>query len=137
MAVEAVDIESAAVASDANATSSSFERLSLLSVVTFSVATFPVSALGVALFVYLPPYLAGHLGVPLATIGFVWATVRLIDLSVDPVLGHVMDRTKTPFGRYRAWLAAGVPLSMLAIYKLFMAPTGIGSSYVLTWLFVL
>jgi len=113
------------------------DRLSLVSIVTFSIATFPVSALGVALFVYLPPYLAGHLGVPLATIGIVWATVRLVDLSVDPVLGHVMDRTNTPFGRYRAWLAVGVPILMLAVFKLFMAPKGIGSSYILLWLFVL
>jgi GPH family glycoside/pentoside/hexuronide:cation symporter len=113
------------------------DRLSLVSIITFSVATFPVSALGVALFVYLPPYLAGHLGVPLATIGFVWATVRLVDLSVDPVLGHVMDRTRTRFGRYRAWLAVGAPILMVAVYKLFMAPRGIGSSYILLWLFVL
>jgi Na+/melibiose symporter-like transporter len=112
-------------------------RLSLVSIITFSVASFPVSALGVALFVYLPPYLAGHLGVPLATIGFVWATVRLIDLFVDPVLGQAMDRTRTPFGRYRVWLAAGVPVLMLAVYKLFMAPKGIGSGYILLWLLVL
>src|SRR5215470_10793592 len=112
-------------------------KLSLLSIITFSVATFPVSALAVALFVYLPPYLAGHLGVPLATIGLVWATVRIVDLFVDPVLGHAMDRTQTRFGRYRAWLASGVPILMLAVYKLFMAPKGVGGSYVLLWLFVL
>jgi Na+/melibiose symporter-like transporter len=113
------------------------DRLSLVSIVTFSLATFPVSALAVALFVYLPPYLAGHLGVPLATIGIVWATVRLIDLFVDPVLGQTMDWTRTPFGRYRVWLAAGAPVLMLAVYKLFMAPKGIGSGYVLLWLLVL
>ena len=113
------------------------DRVSLLSIITFSVATFPVSALSVALFVYLPPYLAGHLGIPLATIGLVWATVRLVDLGVDPVLGHAMDRTSTPFGRYRAWLAVGVPILMLAVYMLFMAPKGVGGGYVLVWLFVL
>jgi len=112
-------------------------KLSLVSIITFSIATFPVSALGVALFVYLPPYLAGHLGVPLTTIGLVWATVRLVDLFVDPVLGHAMDRTETAFGRYRVWLAGGVPILMLAVYMLFMAPKGIGGTYLLTWLFVL
>jgi Na+/melibiose symporter-like transporter len=113
------------------------DRLSLLSIVNFSVATFPVSALGVALFVYLPPYLAGHLGVPLATVGLVWAMVRGLDLVVDPVLGQLMDRTVTPFGRYRAWLACGVPILMLGVYMLFMAPKGIGAGYVLFWLLFL
>jgi len=113
------------------------QRLSLVSVVTFSVATFPVSALGVALFVYLPPYLAGHLGVALTVISGAWATVRIVDLFVDPVLGHMMDRTETPLGRYRAWLGAGVPVLILAVYMLFMAPKGIGPLYLLVWLFVL
>ena len=113
------------------------QRLSLASVITFSVATFPVSALGVALFVYLPPYLASHLGVSLTAIGYAWATVRLLDLFVDPVLGHMMDRTRTAFGRYRVWLAAGVPVLMLAVYKLFMAPKGVDGTYILIWLFVL
>ena len=113
------------------------QKLSLVSVVTFSVATFPVSALGVALFVYLPPYLAGHLGVALTAISGTWAAVRIVDLFVDPVLGHLMDRTITPLGRYRAWLAVGVPILMLAVYMLFMAPQGIGAFYLLVWLFVL
>jgi len=113
------------------------QRLSLVSVITFSIATFPVSALGVALFVYLPPYLAGHLGVALTAIGGAWASVRLLDIFVDPVLGHTMDRTRTRFGRYRVWLAGGVPVLMLAVYMLFMAPKGIGGTYILIWLFVL
>lgn len=117
--------------------SAATQKLSLVSVVTFSVATFPVSALSVALFVYLPPYLAGHLGVALTAISGTWAMVRIVDLFVDPVLGHMMDRTRTPLGRYRAWLAAGVPILMLAVYMLFMAPKGIGTLYLLVWLFVL
>lgn len=113
------------------------QKLSLVSIITFSVGTLPVSALGVALFVYLPPYLAGHLGVALTAISLAWASVRLIDLFVDPVLGLTMDRTRTPFGRYRVWLSAGVPVLMLAVYMLFMAPSGIGVTYLLIWLFVL
>ena len=112
-------------------------RLSLLPAIAFSGGTFPVSSLTLALFIYLPPYLAGHLAVPLATIGGVWAAVRLVDLFVDPVLGHVMDLTTTRFGRYRPWLAAGTPIFMLAVFMLFMAPQGVKGIYVFVWLFVL
>ncbi len=97
----------------------------------------PVAAIGVVLFVYLPPYLAGHLGVSLGTIAAVWASVRLIDLFVDPTLAHFMDRTETRMGRYRAWLAGGVPIFALATYMLFFASKGIGGFYVFAWLFVL
>jgi glycoside/pentoside/hexuronide:cation symporter, GPH family len=113
------------------------QKISLSAIVVFSLSTLPVASLGVVLFVYLPPYLAGHLGVSLAVIGGVWASVRLIDLFVDPLLGYVMDRTVTRFGRYRAWLAAGVPVFMLATYMLFMAPKGITGVYIFVWLFIL
>lgn len=113
------------------------DRLTLRSAIAFSGATFPVSSVALALYIYLPPYLAGHLAVPLATIGGVWAAVRLVDLFVDPVLGHVMDLTRTRFGRYRPWLAAGTPVFMISVFMLFMAPRGVKGSYVFVWLFVL
>ncbi|MGN6517663.1 MAG: MFS transporter [Rhizomicrobium sp.] len=112
-------------------------KLSLLSAIAFSGGTFPVSSLTLTLYIYLPPYLAGHLAVPLATVGGVWAAVRLVDLFVDPVLGHVMDLTTTRFGRYRPWLAAGTPIFMIAAFMLFMAPPGVKGLYVFVWLFVL
>ncbi|MEJ1968202.1 MAG: MFS transporter [Rhizomicrobium sp.] len=111
--------------------------LSLATILVFSLATLPTDGAGVVLFVYLPPYLAGHLGVSLAVVGGVWASVRLVDLGVDPLLGFLMDRTDTRLGRYRAWLAAGVPLFMLATYMMFMAPKGIGGVYLFVWLFIL
>jgi len=111
--------------------------LPLSTILVFSLSTVAVSALGVVLFVYLPPYLASHIGVSLGVIGEVWALVRGFDLFVDPLLGHLMDQTDTRFGRYRVWLAGGVPVFMLATYMLFFAPVGIGAPYLLGWLFVL
>ena len=112
-------------------------RLSLLTIFNFSLSAIPVAALGVVLLVYIPPYLAGHMGVSLAAIGTVWMAVRLIDIFIDPVLGYMMDRTETRFGRYRNWIAGGVPIFMLGTYMLFMAPKGIGYLYIFVWLFVL
>src|SRR3569832_2380832 len=48
-----------------------------------------------------------------------------------------MDRTRTPFGRYKVWLAAGAPILMFSVYMLFMAPVGIGPLYLGIWLFIL
>ncbi len=42
---------------------------------------------------------ASHVGLSLGVIGGVWASVRGVDLFLDPVLGHAMDRTDTRFGR--------------------------------------
>jgi Na+/melibiose symporter-like transporter len=112
-------------------------RLSLPTILTFSIVTIPVSALGIALGIYLPPYFASHLGVPLAVVAAAFTLVRLIDIPVDPILGVFMDRTRTPIGRYRVWLLIGAPILMLAIYQLFMAKAGVGETYLVAWLLVL
>lgn len=111
--------------------------LPLHRIVIFSLATLPVSALGVVLFVYLPSHLTAHLGVPLTVVSTAWAAVRVLDVLVDPLLGHAMDRTDTPFGRYRLWLAAGVPIFAFSCYQLFLAPKGIGWLYLFIGLFAL
>ncbi len=111
-------------------------RLSLSTIFGFSIANFPLGCLAVAVAVYLPPYFASHLGVSLAVVGGAWMTVRLIDVFVDPVLGVAMDRTKTPFGRYRFWMAIGAPILMLSVYALFLAPSGIGMGYLIAWLLI-
>ncbi len=115
----------------------SSRSLSPWAMTTFSAPNIPLSALGVAVFVYLPPYFAGHLAVPMTVIGLVWGLVRLLDVPVDVFLAIGMDRTRTPMGRYRVWLVAGAPILMLALYQLFMAPRGFSGAYLFGWLVVM
>jgi hypothetical protein len=64
--------------------------------------------------VYLPKFYASHLGISLLVLGGTIAAVRLSDLGVDLVLGMLMDKTKTPIGRYRPWYLLGLPVVALA-----------------------
>ncbi len=111
--------------------------LSLARCLTFSLANLPLAALSIAVFVYLPPYFAGHLGVGMAMVGGVWMGVRLFDIPIDILLAVFMDRTRTRIGRYRFWMILGAPILMLALYKLFMAPPGFGPVFLITWLLVM
>ncbi|MDE2488939.1 MAG: MFS transporter, partial [Alphaproteobacteria bacterium] len=112
-------------------------RIPLWRAIVFALAGLPVSALATALLIYLPPHLSTQLGVPLAVVGGVWATVRLIDIGFDPILGMLMDRTRTRMGRYRPWMLGGAPVFMLGAAMLFFAPAGIGKAYLVGWLLVL
>ncbi len=113
------------------------DRLSRTGAFTFALAALPVAGVDVAMLIYLPPHLTGHLGMPLSVVGASWATVRLLDIIVDPVLGVVMDATRTRFGRYRPWMAAGVPILMAATWMLFFAKPGVGAVYLVGWLLAL
>lgn len=103
----------------------------------FAATSFPLQAIVIAVAVYLPQHFAKGLGLELAMIGAAFALVRLIDIPLDPLLGVAMDRTRSRFGRYRLWMLLGAPVLMAAVYKLFMAPQGIGTTYIMVWLLVM
>ncbi|MGH6986006.1 MAG: MFS transporter [Caulobacteraceae bacterium] len=109
-------------------------RLSLINLVAFSAPSVSVGALAVALSVYLPHYYAAQLGLTLTMVGVSFMSVRLGDMFLDPVLGLLMDRTRSPLGRYRLWLAAGAPLLMAAVFMLFDPPGRVTRLYLVLWL---
>jgi glycoside/pentoside/hexuronide:cation symporter, GPH family len=111
-------------------------RTPLSTILVFAAGGLPLSAVGIAMQIYVQPYFTRDLGVGLVTMAFAFTMVRFLDMGVDPVLAVFMDRTKTPLGRYRLWLVAGAPVLMLAVYQLFMAPRGIGANYLILWLLV-
>lgn len=97
----------------------------------------PIGAVGLPMIVYLPPYYAGHLGLDLAAVGLVFFLVRAIDLPLDPLLGHWMDRTRSRFGRYRPWLIAGGLTLAAGVWLVFMAEPGLSAFAAFCFLMVL
>lgn len=112
-------------------------RLSTPVILAFASSSLPVAALTLALGVYLPRFYAGHIGLSLVAVGLAFTTVRLIDIVFDPVIGAVMDRTRTRLGRYRPWMLIGAPILMGAIYMLFNPPADADRGYLILWLLVL
>lgn len=97
----------------------------------------PVAALGLPLVVYLPPHFAGTLGLPLATVGFIFALVRIVDIPIDPLLGALMDNTRSRLGQFRPWILGGSLLLMLGAWLLFQAEPGISAESTFLALFIL
>ncbi|HUO11670.1 MAG TPA: MFS transporter, partial [Caulobacteraceae bacterium] len=111
-------------------------RMSIRTILWFSAGALPLTGLGTAMSVSVQPYFAQTLGMGLTAIALAFFWVRIIDLGVDPVLAVIMDSTRTPLGRYRAWMLVGAPILFLAVYQLFMAKKGIGVGYLIVWLLV-
>jgi len=93
----------------------------LRTVFAFGTLGMPVAVLLLLYGVYLPRhYVSLGLGPykPGAAEAFLLVSisitiVRVIDVFFDPLLALIMDRTKTPIGRYRPWLVLGVLIVML------------------------
>jgi Na+/melibiose symporter-like transporter len=111
--------------------------LSLPAVLAFAATGLPIGALQLALTVHLPRYFASHMGLSLAAVGGAFALVRAIDIPLDPILGLMMDRTRSRFGRYRLW-AAGGPLVMIAALHVLMHPPGlVGQAFLVSVLLMM
>ena len=112
-------------------------RLPLSTALAFAGTSLPISAVAIAISVFLPRHYASHLGVDLAVVGAAFFLVRMIDIPIDGLLGWGMDKTRTAWGRYRVWTILGAPVLMAGIYFLFMPPTGVGRAYLIFWLLVM
>jgi Na+/melibiose symporter-like transporter len=112
-------------------------RLSSLSLFIFSGPAFPLAALALPLVVYLPHFYAVQMGISLTAVGAIFSIVRLLDIGFDPILGAMMDRTRTRFGRFRPWMAASIPLLIVASWMVFMPPKGASAAYLIVSLVLL
>ncbi|AQR62096.1 MFS transporter [Brevundimonas sp. LM2] len=103
----------------------------------FSAPGLPYSAIGLPLAVSLPAFYSQYVGLDLAAVGTAFLLVRCLDICFDPVVGWGMDRTKSKWGPYRTWMAAGTPILMLAVGFIFYVQPGAGFGYLFVWLLVL
>lgn len=95
----------------------------------FAGPSLPLAGIGLPLVIHLPTYYARDIGLPLSAVGLAFLLVRLADIGLDPLLGALMDRTRTRLGRFRPWLIASAPVLIAASVLLFMAKPGVGMLY--------
>ena len=112
-------------------------NLSKKTIVAFVSPGIPLSALGLPLLVYLPPFYAEEMGLGLSLVGTIFMIARLWDVFTDPVLGVFSDRVTTPLGRRRHWIILSVPILMICVYKVFMPGAQITGNYLLFWMLLL
>ena len=111
-------------------------RVSRWQIFAFGLPSIPISALGLPIVVYLPPFYA-ELGLSLTTVGTVFMFARFWDVFTDPVLGMVSDRFPSRWGRRRHWIVASVPLLMIPTFTIFMPPETVDWTYLAGWMVVL
>lgn len=112
-------------------------KLAKSTLAVFSGPAFPLAALALPLVVYLPNFYASHVGVSMTVVGAIFSIVRLLDIGFDPILGAAMDRTRTRWGRFRPWMAASIPLLMVAAFMVFNPPVGAPPAYLIASLLLL
>ncbi len=99
------------------------QRLSWPRLAAYGGLALPLSTIGLPLSIYLAPFYAGDLGLPLALIGTAMLLGRFSDVITDPLIGLLSDRWRTRIGRRRPWILIGVPLLAASTWVLFNPPS--------------
>ena len=99
-----------------------FQRLS------YTALNFPTSAAGMPIFIFILPYYAGDLGLGLSLVGILFFLGRLTDIVTDPVMGVLIDRFPSRWGKHKHWIFISAPIFMVATYLIFLPPTSNPSS---------
>lgn len=71
---------------------------------------------------YILYYYQDILGVSAIAMGIILMAARVFDAFNDPIMGVIVAKTKTKWGKFRPWLLIGTVLNAIILYFMFVAP---------------
>lgn len=77
---------------------------------------------------YILYYYQDILGVSAIAMGVILMAARVFDAFNDPIMGVVVAKTKTRWGKFRPWLLIGTILNAVILYFMFAAPSALNGS---------
>lgn len=77
---------------------------------------------------YILYYYQDILGVSAIAMGVILMAARVFDAFNDPIMGVVVAKTKTRWGKFRPWLLIGTVTNAVILYLMFAAPPSLSGS---------
>lgn len=71
---------------------------------------------------YILYYYQDILGVSAVAMGAILMAARVFDAFNDPIMGVLVAKTRTRWGKFRPWMLAGTILNAVILYMMFSAP---------------
>ena len=77
---------------------------------------------------YILYYYQDILGVSAIAMGIILMVARVFDAFNDPIMGVIIAKTRTRWGKFRPWLMIGTVLNAIILYIMFAAPPSMDGS---------
>jgi len=110
--------------------------LSVWRVLAYGTINVPLSFIGYPLVIFVAPFYAGELGLPLGLVGTMLFLARISDVITDPLIGVGSDHLRSRWGRRKPIIAAGIVMMMIGLHQLFIPVPPVSVWYLLLWVSV-
>ena len=74
--------------------------------IIYSLLVFPFPVTGIPILVYILPFYASNYNLGLSLVGLIFFAGRIIDVFTDPIMGALVDRYPSRFGKHKHWIFA-------------------------------
>jgi len=108
-------------------------RMDLPRLVIFALPWLPMAFIQVPLGMFIPAFYATNTTTTLAAVGAATGMARIFDAIIDPLIGHLSDRTRTVIGPRKPWVLFGTVLIVICTLQLFSPPATAGIAYYVVW----
>ncbi|MEZ9059132.1 melibiose:sodium transporter MelB [Vibrio pelagius] len=71
------------------------------------------------IYIFLMFYFTDVAGLSAAFVGTIFLAARIIDAVTDPMMGVIVDNTRSKFGKFRPWIVIGTVLNAIVLVGLF------------------
>ena len=86
---------------------------------------------------FISAYLTDSVGIGVATVSTMMLVNRVFDLFSDFLMGSLVDKTHTKYGKARPWVALSAPLIALFLILLFSVPDGMGKTGKIVYVYIM
>lgn len=107
-----------------NEKSNGYVKVSFAEKASYGIASGGGNIITQILGVFLSSYLTDSVGIAVAAVGTMMLVARVFDGISDIIMGGLIDKTKTKWGKARPWLLASAPLILLGLVLTFSANAG-------------
>ncbi|MDD7416811.1 MAG: MFS transporter, partial [Spirochaetales bacterium] len=76
---------------------------------------------------YILYYYQDIMGVSAWAMGIILMAARVFDAFNDPIMGVVVSKTKTRWGKFRPWLMIGTITNAVILFLMFSAPPSLNA----------
>lgn len=85
---------------------------------------------------FLTSYLTDSVGIAAAAVGTMMLVARFFDGASDIIMGGIIDKTKTRWGKARPWLLISAPFTLVSLILTFSVPASMSDAAKLVYAYL-